>query len=223
MRKLVLILVLICAAAAVAAIAKLHSQYTLAQMPQAVVAKLLSRFGVAPEALCQDVPCPHFTARIAVIESIIRQEAAESTYLAIGDSITEMADLPQLCGYKPINAGIASASVETFEMQAQRLADLANPKFIIISLGTNNALRNKEAEFKDRMTALVASLAKWPVIVVPLPLGSGVKDASKLNATIAALQVTKAIPLKTTETMDGVHLTAASYVEWKNNIADAIP
>ncbi len=207
MRKRDLILFLLCAAAAAL-----------------VVVTLRSRFEGARTALCSDVPCAHFNARIAAIESRIRDTRSAPTYLAIGDSITERADLPPLCGYEPINAGIGWATVETFETQARRLADLANPKFIIVALGTNNALRNKEDGFKDRMTALIASLAKWPVIVVPLPLGPRVTDAGKLNAVIAELPAIRARPLRTTETTeDGIHLAAASYVEWKKTIADAVP
>jgi hypothetical protein len=74
------------------------------------------------------------------------------------------------------------------------------------------------------MTALIASLAKWQVIVVPLPLGPRVTDAGKLNAVIAELPAIRARPLRTTETTeDGIHLAAASYVEWMQTIADAVP
>jgi hypothetical protein len=59
------------------------------------------------------------------------------------------------------------------------------------------------------------------VIVVPLPPGHGVKEVAKFNAAIEALAVTKAKPLDRVETMDGVHLTTASYLAWKDSIVSA--
>jgi lysophospholipase L1-like esterase len=191
------------AAIAGAAVAKLHSRYMIGQQ------------------VCANVPCAHFGARMAVIENVIAQHRSTPTYLAIGDSITERADLPTLCGFWPINAGISWATVETFMPHARRLADLAKPKFVIVALGTNDALMNEGDAFKGRIGALLASLADWPVIVVPLPPGSGVKEAAKFNAVIAAMDATSAAPLPSVETVDGVHLTAAAYVEWKEKIADA--
>ena len=65
----------------------------------AVAAKIDSRrklLGPVPLPLCSDVPCPHFTARMAAIESIIAQQSGEPVYLAIGDSITEYAGLERI-------------------------------------------------------------------------------------------------------------------------------
>ncbi len=198
--------------------------FTCAAAAALIVVTLRFRFEAASSALCSDVPCGYFNERMGAIESSIRDKGSAPTYLAIGDSITERADLDPLCGNLPINAGIGWATVETFETQARRLADLAHPKFIVLALGTNNALRHKEDGFGDRMTTLIASPAKWPVVVVPLPPGPRVADAGKLNAVIAELPAIRARPLGVAATTeDGVHLSAASYVAWKKTIADAIP
>jgi hypothetical protein len=61
-----------------------------------VAAKLHSRWARAES--CNDVPCAHFNARLTAIESQIAQNQAKHVYLAIGDSITEFADLPTICG-----------------------------------------------------------------------------------------------------------------------------
>src|ERR1700760_1308160 len=119
--------------------------------------------------LCFDVPCDHYNARMPAIESIISQSAEGPSYLFIGDSHVERADLPTICGRHPINAGIGWATVTTFEHHARRLADQAKPDFILVALGTNDALRGQLSGFRERFSALLASLSGWPVLVVPVP------------------------------------------------------
>jgi lysophospholipase L1-like esterase len=171
--------------------------------------------------LCSDVPCDRFNVRVWAIENIISQGDRSPRYLAIGDSITEVAALPDICGRRPINAGIGGATVETFEKLGRRLADLAQPDFIVVALGTNDAVRHRADGFQARLSALISSLNLWPVIVVPLPPGQNVKDVKQFNAAIEALQVTKTKTLERVETTDGVHLTAASYTAWKGSIVSA--
>lgn len=208
------------------AILLLGSLVCLVAVVGVVTAKLYPPFKWAlqdVQPLCSDVLCLHFYARMWAIAYAIRKRGADPVYLAIGDSITEGADLAYLCGRKPINAGIGGATVETFATQARRLADLAKPDFVIVALGGNDALRGRECGFQERMTALLASLAPWPVLVVPLPPGPGVKDVAKFNTVIAGLDATKAKPLDRVETTDGIHLTPAAYVGWQKSIADALP
>jgi hypothetical protein len=175
----------------------------------------------ASQTLCSDVPCDRFNIRVWAIENIIRQGDRSPRYLAIGDSITEGAALPDICGRRPINAGIVGATVETFEKLGPLLAKLAQPDFIIVALGTNDALQHRTEGFQARLSDLISSLKLWPVIAVPLPPGQNVKDIVRFNAAIEALQVTKTRTLELIETTDGVHLTAASYVAWKDSIVSA--
>lgn len=171
--------------------------------------------------LCADIPCERLNVRVWVIENMIQQGDRSPRYLAIGDSIMEAADLPDICGRKPINAGIAGATVGTFEFWGWGFANLAQPDFIIVALGTNDALKHNAEGFHARLSALISSLNRWPVIVVPLPPVQKVKDAARLNAAIETLPVTKAAVLDRIDTTDGVHLTLASYAAWKNSIVSA--
>jgi len=169
---------------------------------------------------CSDVPCERFVMRGWAIENAIRQGDGTPRYLAIGDSITEGALLPEICGRRPINAGIIGATVKTFEKLGPRLAAMAQPDFIILALGTNDALHSVSG-FPEKLAALIASLKQWPVIVVPLPPGEDVNDVATFNAAIAALAVPKAKPLERVETTDGIHLTTADYAAWKASIVAA--
>lgn len=172
--------------------------------------------------LCNDVPCAHFNARLAAIESIIGQQGPEPRYLAIGDSFTEFAEMPVLCGRKPINAGIGYATSKTFATLAKHLADTTKPDFIVLELGTNDALRGDTNGFKDRMTGIVRSLEPLPVIAVPVPPSHRIPSFDRLNAEIGLLPTDHAAPLASVETTDdGVHLKAASYAKWKDAIINA--
>ena len=172
-------------------------------------------------SLCSDVPCPHFIARLAAIESVIAQQSGDPVYLAIGDSITEFAELQPICGRKPLNAGIGWATSETFETHGSRLAALSKPDFIVVALGTNDATQRKTG-FRDRMSRLLGSLRDYPLVVVPLPGGPGVTNAAEYNAALSQLGPL-AQPLTSIKTTDdGVHLAPSTYPMWKASIKDAV-
>jgi lysophospholipase L1-like esterase len=172
--------------------------------------------------LCNDVPCAHFNARLMAIESHIAQNQAKHVYLAIGDSITELADLPNICGRRPINAGIGGATSTTFIGLGRRLSDLSKPDFVIIALGTNDAIHGRIGIFKDRMIKLIDSLYPLPVLLVPLPPSRSVPSVSAFNAVISILPEPKANPLISVENVsDGIHLSATDYKQWKASISDA--
>jgi lysophospholipase L1-like esterase len=190
----------------------------------AVATKLLTRvrgdqFLADPTSLCFDVPCSHFVARISAIESIFGQQSGVPTYLVLGDSITEFAELEPICGRKPLNAGIGWATSETFISQGARLAALSHPDFIVVALGTNDAIRRK-TEFAERITSLVKSLDRYPVILVPLPGGSGVPNAGEYNTVLNGFK-NVARTLVSAKTMpDGIHLDPSAYPEWRTSIKE---
>jgi hypothetical protein len=186
----------------------------------AVAAKIDSRRKLLGP-LCFDVPCPHFIARMAAIESVIAQQSGEPVYLAIGDSIMENAELEGICGRKPLNAGIVWATSETFEMHGARLAALLKPDFIIVALGTFDAER-KKTNFREHMTKLLASLKEYPVVVVPLPGGRNVANAGDYNTVLKQFEHL-AEPLASVEsTDDGIRLASSRYPPWKASIKDAV-
>ena len=173
------------------------------------------------EQKCDDVPCSHRFVRFMAIESVISQRGSAKSYLMIGDSITELADLPTICGHLPINAGIGWATVATFLTEGHRLAELSKPDFIVLALGTNDAFNGQENGFRERFEALLKSLQPWKTLIVPLPPGKKVPNTQKLNSELAALKVPQAARMDYADTIDGVHLAASSYVEWKRNIVEA--
>ena len=170
---------------------------------------------------CDNIPCFHLSVRRRVIESVIAQRGQIPSYLMIGDSITEMAELPSICGRLPINAGIGAATTKTFRTEAARFAELSKPDFVIVALGGNDALTGQFEGFRERYDALSKSLQPKRVIVIPVPPSSGIPNIQRINDEIAALRVPKAGTLERVETIDGIHLAASSYIEWKQHIIDA--
>jgi len=171
--------------------------------------------------LCTDVPCPLFIDRVAAIESIIAQQSGERSYLALGDSLTEFADLPFICGRKPINAGIGWATSETFVVLGKRFAALSRPDFVVVALGTNDAIQKKSG-FRSRMSDLIASLDGYPLVLVPIPGGPGVPRASEYNAALEGLAPLARLLGPVENTNDGVHLAPSVYPRWKLSIKEVI-
>jgi hypothetical protein len=171
--------------------------------------------------LCFDVPCPHFITRMQAIESVIAQQSVGPHYLAIGDSITEFAELEPICGRKPVNAGIGWATSETFKIHGARLAALLKPDFIVVALGTNDATRS-EVDFREHMAALLISLKDYPVVVVPIPGGPSVSRATEYNATLRQFGPLAQPLVSFKSTDDGVHLAPSAYPMWKDTIRIAV-
>jgi lysophospholipase L1-like esterase len=173
-------------------------------------------------SICNDVPCGYLNARLVAIERDIAQNQDERVYLAIGDSITELADLPTICGRSPINAGIGGATSTTFVKLGRRLSDLSKPDFVVIALGTNDAIQGRIDGFKDRMINLIDSLHPLPVLIVPLPPGRSVPSVGTFNAVISSLPEPKANSLTSVVNIsDGIHLSATDYNQWKASVSDA--
>jgi lysophospholipase L1-like esterase len=154
---------------------------------------------------------------MAAIESVIAQHPGRPVYLAIGDSITEYAELESICGREPINAGIGWATSETFQLHGARLAAMLKPDFIVVALGTNDATRGK-ANFREHMAALLASLHDYPVVLVPIPGGPSVTKAAEYNEILKQFSPLARPITAFKSTDDGVHLAPSAYPMWKQSI-----
>jgi lysophospholipase L1-like esterase len=188
-----------------------------------VGAKLHSRSRWAShqlEMICLDTACVHLGARMMAIESVIHQRGSTPSYLVVGDSTAEFADLPTICGRQPINAGISWATVRTFEGYARHLADLSNPDFIVVALGTNDVLRGTTDGLSDRLSVLLESLSGYRVLLVPVIQGPGIPEPQAVNQQIAAATAPAVRLAGRVETLDGVHPSAQGYMVWKNSIVE---
>lgn len=142
----------------------------------------------------------------------------------MGDSITEMARLPEMIGDKPaVNAGIGGATISDFEAEAPRLlAGSARPSLIVVALGANDA---KSATVQRDYAELLSRLKKLAPRLLAVAVAGG---TNLINAQIRAAAdsedvqfVQPAIPAGSM-LPDRIHLNAAGYRAWLPAVLTAI-
>ena len=117
---------------------------------------------------------------------------------------------------------MAGQTSTTFVKLGRRLSDLSKPDFVIIALGTNDAIHGRIEGFKDRMINLIESLHPLPVLIVPLPPSRSVPSVGTFNAVISSLPDPKANSLSSVGNIsDGIHLSATDYKQWTASISNA--
>lgn len=198
LRALSLVTAVVVSALAGALVTKLHTSWTSA---------------------CGGVPCSYVQIRLEVVNQMIAARSGASTYLVIGDSLTEIAPWPTICGRGPVAAGIGGARSDTWLPHAKAVADRLKPDFVVLALGTNDVLTQGRLGPYEQ---LAASLADHRVIAVPVHFmprapDHAVREANNRIAK-AVQRTTEGISAKT---IDGVHLTAEDYARWLGAIEKA--
>lgn len=157
-----------------------------------------------------------------VRQFIIRAALADAKepIIVIGDSITEMARLPETIDGKPVvNAGIGGATIEDFQGIAQQLLQDSSPSLVVVALGTNGSV--------EHYAALLSRLKRFSprILAVGTPPQVG-SDAT--NAQIKAAADNEGIPfieqpLPVGSTLaDHIHLNVAGYRKWVPALTAAI-
>jgi len=175
--------------------------------------------------------------RLDVRTFMIRSQLAraKNPVVIIGDSIAEAALLPSsICGRDVVNAGVGCMTVGSYLPLAEQLLAGRWVSSIIIALGTNDS-GTSTAHITEDDTELVDELAKHtPNILLtglpPLEMSGKLAgryfdaaSAERNNAAFRALATTRHLPFIDLRsamhgdglTVDGVHLTAAGYGQWR--------
>jgi lysophospholipase L1-like esterase len=145
--------------------------------------------------------------------------------VVIGDSITEMARLPEMIGDKPVvNAGIGGATIEDFETIAVPLLNDTKPTLIVVALGANDqaspsiqrnysALLSRLKRISPNLLAVAVSPAEASrainTLIESAARGEGVKFFQP--------SIPNGLTLK-----DHIHLSAAGYRIWTPALVSAI-
>ena len=175
--------------------------------------------------------------RLEVRSFMIRSQLAQamSPIVIIGDSITEAALLPSsVCGHDVVNAGIGGMTVGSYLPLAEQLLTGRRVQSIIIALGTNDSGISSTAHIEGDYVNLIDELAKHTtnILLAGLPpLMSGEladryfdqASADRNNAAIRSLAAARNLPFIDLRnamdgeslTVDGIHLTAAGYRQWR--------
>jgi len=172
---------------------------------------------------------------------IIRSQLAQakSPVVIIGDSITEAALLPSsICGHDIVNAGIGGMTVGSYLPLAKQLLARRRVQSIIIALGTNDSGTLSTAHIEEDYAKLVDELNKHAtnILLAGLPpvemsgeLAGRYFDqaaADRNNAAIRSLSAARNLPFIDLRnamhgdslTVDGIHLTAAAYRQWREAV-----
>ncbi len=166
--------------------------------------------------------------------------------IILGDSVVDMADMPELCGNTVLNAGVAGARTEAIERLSRDVLAVRRPRMVIVAVGLNDAHRDamtSEADFIAQYRAIVARarMAGAVVRVTTIPpvgpagLGrAGEFDRQRIAAFnkmirtvgVPVIDVNAALADKSgvepaALTDDGVHPNARGYGVWRQVMAQA--
>ncbi|MGY3549416.1 MULTISPECIES: SGNH/GDSL hydrolase family protein [unclassified Bradyrhizobium] len=177
--------------------------------------------------------------RLEVRSFMIRSQLtqAKSPVVIIGDSITEAALLPSsICGHDVVNAGIGGMTVGSYLPFAKKLLAGRRVQSIVVALGTNDSrstahIESDYANLIDELAKHTTSLALagLPPVEMNGKLASRDFDpasAEKNDAAIRALAAARHLPFVDLRsamrgeslTLDGIHLSAAGYRQWREAI-----
>jgi GDSL-like Lipase/Acylhydrolase family len=181
----------------------------------------------------------HDAVRSAAIKSQINQ-APEDVVLVFGDSIVELALVPEICGRPVLNAGVGGFDLQKL-INFVRKIEIKRSASVIVAIGINDAQRHKPIDLTDWVngyTVLLDALAAHNLVVMGIEtveagksLGDKYFDPSVIaqqNSRLAALasdRKVKFIPPQPSVnglTTDGVHLTPQGYAGWKSRLSEAL-
>jgi hypothetical protein len=143
--------------------------------------------------------------------------------IIIGDSITEMEQLPAtIAGHPVVNAGIGGAAVGDFVLRAPTLLNGVKPALIVVALGMNDRGTDIQAGYASLlallkpMTPRLLSVAVTPAEGVD-PINAGIKAAAALAGVVV---VDTGAPAGQTE--DGIHPNHTALAVIVPNLVQAI-
>ncbi|WP_404336842.1 SGNH/GDSL hydrolase family protein [Sphingomonas sp. MMS12-HWE2-04] len=171
--------------------------------------------------------------------AILRQAESfpDGGIFLIGDSITEFAYVPLLCGRPVLNAGLGGSRVTEWQGLVPKLLADAKPSLVIFALGVNDARRTTLAKpdaWQRDYARLVEQVHGARVAIMGIQpiepdkrIGPGFDPAlvAQLNAKAQAVAgATHAVfiaPPASPQTSDGVHLNEAGRRAWVQRLAAA--
>ncbi|MGA2637208.1 SGNH/GDSL hydrolase family protein [Methylocella sp.] len=201
-----------------------------------------SAFGLGYFYRRQSIVYAHSPIRSIAILSQADQ-AEQVGAIIVGDSITELSYLPEMCGRRVLNAGVGGAKAhEVIELLRDVLRRVKTDR-VVIAIGVNDAGKSYATDIKSfgdsyRELVGIAAAAGAQVIVATiapvghdLPEGTGIFDTELIknfNAEIRNIaiehhagvaEVYKDLAAKDgflphDFTVDGVHLTKIGYQPW---------
>jgi lysophospholipase L1-like esterase len=147
--------------------------------------------------------------------------------VVLGDSITEMARLPEaIDGHPVVNAGIGGATIGDFISLAPRLLDGVKPSLCVVALGANDALGANSAAGETYTRLLNALKPVCPHLlayaVTPLDGSAAINLRIRAAANAAAVRFVETPVVAGSTLPDRIHLNAAGRRTWIAGLVAAI-
>lgn len=200
------------------------------------VSAAIDRFS---EQIRMNLPANLGNDRVSVRGFMIHSQLAqtERPIILVGDSITEGALVPSsVCGHPVVNAGIGGMTVGSYFPIAQKLLVDETAEMIVIELGTNDSIipaptSGFEAAYSQLIDFLAPHTGKLVLSGLP-PFdmnGSLAKtyfdqpSGDRNDASVRMIAGARSLPFidlrkdlhGSNLTVDGVHLNAAGYDQWR--------
>jgi lysophospholipase L1-like esterase len=169
----------------------------------------------------------HFRDHQEVRQFIIKTTliGLDQPIVILGDSITEMAKLPDaIDGHPVVNAGVGGASIGDFISLAPNLLDGVKPSLCVIALGANDvgstAAETNYAALLSRLKAICPKLLAYAA--------TRLGGSDLINGQIKAAAEANAVPFVEPPVPPGatlpdhIHLNAAGRQAWTAGLVAAI-
>jgi GDSL-like lipase/acylhydrolase family protein len=179
--------------------------------------RMRARFGEVTRHTFHD----HAEVRQFMISAALAD--VDQPIVVLGDSITEMARLPEAIeGHPVINAGIGGATIGDFLTLAPRLLERSKPHIIAAALGTNGSETTRQ-----NYISLLRALKK----LAPRLIAVGVPPQARgelINIEIEAAADSEGVPFLSqplpegTQMADRIHLNSAGYRVWTPRLIASI-
>jgi len=117
-------------------------------------------------------PLQHEFLRTLVVQHQAEQ-MPPGRIMLVGDSLTELAEVPELCGRRTFNVGIAGSTAGDWVPLLPGLIARAKPSAVVIGLGMNDAthkISTPIAVWEDNFDQLLATIGKRPALVMAVPV-----------------------------------------------------
>ncbi len=180
-------------------------------------------------------PASHAQSRTKAIVSQAKQ--SDARVILLGDSISEMALLPQLCGKDVLNAGLGGANAAQVKTIAADILPGRKADLVVIAVGVNDAVGQAPtdtsaftASYRQIITLAKATGARVVAVnVEPVVKANRIFDPKRIEAEnriiasmgVPTIDLWSAMRQPGTEWLpdsysdDGTHPNPAGYSHWK--------
>jgi lysophospholipase L1-like esterase len=175
----------------------------------------------------------HSEVRQFVIRSQL-QQAGAGAVVVIGDSITESALLPsEICGRRVINAGIGGFTAGDYLPFAKQIMPTAGAVLTVVAIGTNEAYKGATPQPSyGELIDLIRQHSEKVILagIPPFDMSGELAKAyfepasgDAVDDSIRHSAMTRNLPFVDLRhdingeklTIDGIHLNAAGYAQWR--------